>query len=80
MSLSDCQECLPLWQAYLRATETCMDLRKRQESAVASGDIESFWKLDADLDIADRVRDKTKRKAVEHQQTRHPNERPFRDT
>ena len=79
MSLSACQECLTLWQAYLHATETCIDLRNRQDAAVASGDIESFWKLDAELDAADRFRDKAKRKAIEHQGTRHPNERPFRD-
>ena len=79
MSLSDCPECLTLWQAYLHATATCLDLRKRQAVVVASGDIESFWELDAKLDAAEQASVKAKQKAIEHQRTRHPNERPFRD-
>jgi hypothetical protein len=75
MSISDCQECRELWQAYLHAMAAWIDLRDRQAAVVASGDLESFWELDAQVDAAAQSSAKAKQKAIEHQRTRHPNEK-----
>jgi hypothetical protein len=76
MSIRDCQECLTLWQAYLKAAARCIDLRMQQGVAAASDDITSFKELDRQLDTAEEASRRAKRRAAEHQHTEHPDEHP----
>ena len=76
MSLSDCRQCQTLWQAYLRAATQCIDLRMKQGTAAANGDVAAFKQLDTQLDAAEEARRKAKRQALEHQGAEHPEEMP----
>ena len=74
MSIRDCQDCLTLWQEYLRAAARCIDLKTKQGAAAATGDVALFKKLDIQIDLAEEASQEAKRQAQLHQRTLHPDE------
>jgi hypothetical protein len=74
MSIRDCQDCLTLWQEYLRAAARCIDLKTKQGAAAATGDVALFKKLDLQIDLAEESARRAKQWAHQHQRTQHPDE------
>ena len=68
---------MTLWQAYLKAATTYINLKMEQGVAAANGDVVAFKRLDRQLDSTAEARRRAKQQAVEHQQAEHPEEMPF---
>lgn len=74
MSLHDCRECLKLWQAYLDSATEYADLKLEQESAVRTGNVSAFERLEREIDLARETRRRARQNIKDHTAWRHPNE------
>ena len=71
MSIHDCQDCLRLWQSYIKATGEYLALKTEQKVAVLNDDIETATLLLTQVQSAERVRQQTWEEAETHELARH---------
>jgi hypothetical protein len=71
LSLQDCQDCLRLWQNYIRATGEYLALKTEQKVAILNDDLETAVLLLSQVQAAERVRQQAWEEAETHEFTRH---------